>query len=93
MKKQEINEKKLYKKAVDYFGVSSQVKQAIEECAELIVALSHIRRRKETVFGVCGEIADVEIMCGQLREMVTPEIVDKIKNKKLQRLALFIGEE
>ena len=88
-----MEEKEIYRKAVDYFGVGDRVKQTIEECGNLIVALSRARRNKETIFGVAAEIIHVEIMCGQLREMVTPGIMEKMKPKELRRLELLIGEK
>ena len=88
-----MEEIEIYRKAVEHFGISNQVKMAIEECGELIVSLSHIRRRKDTIFGVAAEVADVEIMCGQLRVMLTDNIVEKVKKKKLRRLELLMGEK
>lgn len=81
-----MNEKELYQRALDHFGAHSQLAMAQEECAELIAAISHLRRRN-SVEELMGEIADVEIMLGQLRIMFGNAAIDAIKKQKLQRLA------
>lgn len=47
--------------AIVYYGKSRQVKKAIEELGELIVALA-----KEDITNIKDEIADVSIMIDQL---------------------------
>lgn len=54
------------KMAVDTYGKESQINQAFEEMAELMVAINHWRRSKATKADVFSEIADVVIMCDQL---------------------------
>ena len=79
-------EEKLYAKAVIVFGSEDQKDQAKEECAELILALSHYRRGRVKASHVCEEIADVEIMMGQLRKIFGEAKVDRAKKEKLERL-------
>lgn len=55
-----------------HYGKEAQMGVAQEECAELIQALSKIRRKGETVKALNNlieEIADVNIMCAQLEEL------------------------
>ena len=55
-----------------HYGKEPQMGVAQEECAELIQALSKIRRKGETVKALNNlieEIADVNIMCAQLEEL------------------------
>lgn len=55
-----------------HYGKEPQIGVAQEECAELIQALSKIRRKGETVKALNNlieEIADVNIMCAQLEEL------------------------
>ena len=55
-----------------HYGKEPQIGVAQEECAELIQALSKIRRKGETVKDLANlieEIADVNIMCAQLEEL------------------------
>jgi len=56
---------------IRHWGADSQIRMAIEELAELIVVLSKISR-DDTDYGallieIGNEVADVEIMCRQLR--------------------------
>ena len=84
---------KLLKQAIEKWGVEAQLNLAEEECAELIVELKKFRRGRNHKDDVCGEIADVEIMCAQLRLMFDSPVditcnstVDYIKAQKLERL-------
>lgn len=55
-------------RALDTWGEDAQLAQACEELAELIVALSHLRRRRVgCVTEVVNELADVLIMVEQIR--------------------------
>lgn len=84
----------LYKKAIEKWGVISQVEMAIEECSELIQAIQKVKRSNtiETNTHVCEEIADVEIMIEQLREIFESDIIDQYKTEKLERLERRISE-
>ena len=56
----------------DYYGKEPQLGMAQEECAELIQAISKVRRKGETkdaIDHLAEEIADVRIMCAQLEEL------------------------
>ncbi len=75
---------KLYRKAIGNYGEAAQQIVAMEECSELIQAISKKLRGRET--NVEEEIADVEIMVEQMRLMSDSSLVDKIKEEKLQRL-------
>ena len=85
---------KLYEVAREVWGDDLQINLAVEECAELIVALQHWRRRGpqndvgEMGCGdvVCGEIADVMILAEQLSVIFGPERVMARKAFKLARL-------
>lgn len=81
-----MNEIELYKNAVNLWGIESQVTMVIEECSELITVLCHAQRDRATVIDIAQEVADVEIMCGQLREIIGDDIVTKCKKEKLIRL-------
>lgn len=74
----------LYRKAIGSYGEAAQQIVAMEECSELIQAISKKLRGRET--NVEEEIADVEIMVEQMRLMSDSSLVDKIKEEKLQRL-------
>lgn len=56
--------KKVYEKILKHYGEEHQIYKLIEEMAELTVALL-----KQDVNNIHEELADVEIMLGQLRLM------------------------
>ena len=80
----------IYKQAVEKWGNRSQINMMIEECAELIVELRHACRGRGSIVKVCGEIADVEILCSQMRAIFDPSVIDRIKVSKLKRLQKLI---
>ncbi|MDS0525480.1 hypothetical protein NNC19_07300 [Clostridium sp. SHJSY1] len=72
------------KKAINTFGQAMQKVVVMEECSELIQAVSKSIRGEN--HNVEEEIADVEIMCTQLRLMYNNSKIDEIKQAKLERL-------
>lgn len=83
----------VYKRAVDIWGVESQMGMMIEEAAELIQSISKYRRshnksdevKKQVYEHICEEVADVENMINQMRYMLDEKIIDKYKEEKLKR--------
>lgn len=69
------------------WGEDSQIRMAIEECAELIVALSHLYRSSKNT-NVISEIADVLITVNQLRLIFDEKLVDEEIIKKQERLKI-----
>ena len=63
---------KLYKLAVDSWGMDPQINMVTEELGELIVAIQKWKRKpgESTVRDIASEVADVEIMLGQLHYMM-----------------------
>lgn len=82
MNKEERN--KLYRNAITTYGQSSQMIVAMEECSELIQAISKYLRGRET--NLEEEIADVEVILEQLKIMCNETLVEVIKERKLNRL-------
>ena len=76
----------IFQDTVTKWGRPAQVAMAIEECAELIVALSNWKRGRGTALEVCTEIADVEIMCRQMREIFGYNLTQDEYERKLKRL-------
>lgn len=76
----------LYKSAIEVFGADSRMRLIQEECAELIAAVAQFARGRVGVLELAEELADVEIMCGQLRLLVGPGAVEAAKRAKLERL-------
>lgn len=67
--------------------IHQQLAQLQEECAELIVAVSHLRRAKkgDSYNRLLEEVADVEIMIRQCRLILDSDKIDSIINEKLKR--------
>jgi NTP pyrophosphatase (non-canonical NTP hydrolase) len=76
----------LYEETLQVWGIKEQIHKFSEELGELLVAMHHWYDEKATKEELADEIADVEIVCGQLRYLVGFKLVDKIKEDKLRRL-------
>ena len=79
------------KAAASLLGEEALFRMAIEECSELTAKISKVLRReyrKELISkaDLAEDVADVQIMMDQLREIVGPERVSKWKEYKLDRL-------
>ena len=89
----------MYKIAIEKWGVSSQLEMMVEECAELIQALQKLKRVNASneflIEGatehICEEIADVEILIEQMRQIFTDKRIDYHKEQKLFRLRKLIS--
>lgn len=85
-------------RALDVWGCNAQMMQTMEECAELTVALSHLKRFRtpEARREVIEELADVQIMCEQMKiefdchQEVAAKVVEKLA--RLQRRLDNAGE-
>ena len=82
----------IYQTALSKWGMDSQLDMMVEECAELINAIQKFRRNRIGSSDVVGEIADVEIMAGQMRVIFGTDIVDMEKALKLKRLIERINQ-
>ena len=88
---------KLYEWAKDKWGIDSQLDQATEEMAELIVAINKVKRtkldlayKKEQVMdNFFEEIADVKMCIEQLEYLFGEKQVEEMLEKKLQK---FLGQ-
>ena len=74
-------------KAVRTFGEYSESIKAMEECGELIHALSRkVLDQDPDIDNICEEVADLEILMDQMRVIFGDAFIDKWKEKKLKRL-------
>ena len=86
--------KKLYEQAIQFWGKNFQIVVAVEECGELIHALTkYLRNGPIGRFDVAEEIADVEIMLEQLKVIFGERDVEYWKKEKLSRLKEMLKEE
>lgn len=85
----EMSVEKKIRFIADHYPRSSQMGMAQEECAELIQAISKVRRlgiNGETLDHMAEEIADVRIMCAQLVTILgLNEAVSRNIDQKLDR--------
>lgn len=91
-------QKKAVHEIAVHYGMQSQEQVAIEECAELIKAITKSNRRKMDAKGfiagiteIAEEIADVLIMCEQLTYLygigeVVKEQIDYKISRQLDRM-------
>lgn len=90
-----MKKKQMYKKAIDKWGFNSQSIMLMEECAELIQAVSKLHRTGNPN-AMYEEIADVQIMIEQIIEYygeVAEDETVKHYEKKLKRLEERLNEE
>ncbi len=74
-------------KAIRKWGKDAQVDMAIEELAELIIALQHYKRGRNNIGDVKEELADVRIMYEQLAMFTDKaDIEGRIIQRKMTRL-------
>lgn len=95
----QMTKNEIYKVAIEKWGIPSQLEMMVEECAELIQALQKLKRvdasNEFLIDGatehICEEIADVEILIEQMREIFTDKRIDYHKEQKLFRLRKLIS--
>lgn len=80
--------RKLYKTAVTTFGHAPQIDVAVREAASLIGEIQKHKLMRPS--NIPQAVADLEIMCSQLR-LIFPGVPD-IKKKRLIRLQGLIDE-
>ncbi len=81
----------------EHFGYEQQKNMLIEEQAELIQALNKFDRKgtEEAFNNIIGEMADVELMIGQVKYLldINQDAIDEIKEEKIKRIKEKIREE
>ena len=78
---------KLYKDCMEFWGFEKQAREAQEECAELIVAISHyLRGRNGASEKTIEELADVYLMLNQLIPYFGKDAVMDIVDLKSDRV-------
>ena len=76
----------IYQATLAKWGEEAQYDQAVEECAELIIALKHYRRGKAERQSVIDELADLTLMLGQLTWMLGEKEVELAIGRKRAKL-------
>lgn len=90
-----MNNRDVYINAINAYGTEEQVRMIYEEMCELGVALSKYHRDPgtETVRDVQEEIADVQIMLEQAKEMFGRAEVEWFLQEKTERLKKRVEEK
>ncbi len=78
--------KRICLRAVDHYGVEHQYWKAVEELGELIVEIARRQDRRTTQEKLREELADVMVMCEQLRIICGAKETDSWIDRKLGRL-------
>lgn len=79
----------IFERSLGRWGLNAQLDISVEECAELIQAISKIKRfgeSEERIKRLISEIADVKIMCEQLAYIYGKDNVEEEVANKLKRL-------
>jgi NTP pyrophosphatase (non-canonical NTP hydrolase) len=84
--------KDLYVRTINKWGVEAQCDQAVEECAELIASLKHLKRGKVSEDELIDELADVYLMLGQLIYMFGEDKFDAAVDRKILKLEKLLAE-
>ena len=90
-----IKEEEIAKKCIELWGNKDQIRQCIEECSELITVLAKYGRNVNgsTDDDIVTEIADVEIMCKQMRLIFGEHRTSIEKQAKLEKLNTRVDRE
>jgi len=93
---------KVYSDAIQTFGVDHQMTMLVEECSEVIKAVTKLQRAKvsgltnnQLILDLLEEMTDVEIVIQQFRLLFDPntEKTFEFREFKLQRLRQIIVEK
>lgn len=76
----------IYDETYQLWGVKSQIHKFSEELGELLVVMHHWYDGKATDEQLADEIADVEIVCCQLTNLIDSKLIHEAKILKLKRL-------
>ena len=86
------NAESIYKRAIEKFGVGAQIGMVFEEMSELQKELCKYMRGKKNIQEIAEEMADVEIMLGQMKELFDiNQLVEEEKERKLERLEKLLA--
>jgi len=82
------------RKVINKFGKEAQCRQVMEECAELIQAVSKNLRSAGAKENLIEEMADVWIMLDQLRIMfeIKDTEINKIRCEKMKQIKGMVEE-
>ena len=78
---------KLYNDCMNQYGIRQELEWVQEECAELIVAIAHFKRKRpESEMELIEELSDVQIMINRIISYIGKDKVDEMIDSKLDRV-------
>ncbi len=81
-----INEIDVCRQAIHKHGISRQLAKAAEEFSEAAAAISRFLAGEGECTEIIGEVADVEVMCVQMRMIYGADAIDQVRAEKVARL-------
>lgn len=81
-----IEESDVCRRAILQYGMSRQIIKAAEEFAEAAAVINRHLALEASVDEIAGELADVEIMCVQMRLILGDDVIDAVRAEKVARL-------
>ncbi len=87
-----MDKEDIYKLSIEKWGRELQILMGIEEMAELTQALIKNLRGRENRDNIIEEMADVEIMMGQLKRLFVVGVdLTQVKARKMLRLEKMLN--
>ena len=77
-----MKDEEYFAKAIELWGLASQFEMLQEECAELIVAVNHLKRDRISLTTVAEEIVDVEMMLAEIKTVIDKSDYENWKSIK-----------
>jgi len=81
-----INEIDVCRQAIHKYGISRQLAKAAEEFSEAAAAISRFLAGEGEYTEIIGEVADVEVMCVQMRLIYGANTIEQVRAEKVARL-------
>ncbi len=81
-----INEIDVCRQAIHKYGISRQLAKAAEEFSEAAAAISRFLAGEGEYTEIIGEVADVEVMCLQMRLIYGVDDIEQARAEKVARL-------
>lgn len=88
-------DRKIQKGMIEKFGIDAQILQFIEECGEMLTALSHYERKRCGSVAVVNELVDLTIMIEQMKLIYDPCDTEftAIYKYKMDRMKKLLGDK
>lgn len=81
-----INELDVCRQAINKHGISRQLAKAAEEFSEAAAAISRFLAGEGEYTEIINEVADVEVMCVQMRMIYGTDSIEQVRAEKVARL-------